>query len=600
VSLTNPTYGLQLDADTVFLFKSIAEIGSSPLGGITVVDSAGNYNMSSINATTDFHPPVVNGPLGRAGALNNGQYARSFRRPNGSSAPSMGRIATPADIDQAFNDAIRDAGGFMQQVMLYMDETLPAANDQPVMGGMVSPTSTAHGEDRLAYFQFEPDGRLTIEWESGNTKYTRTTTAVVAVPGKWQVITILWLPNGGGYDLDVYAHTLDGTVTGGHVQGWTAHGVVPNSVSGTTAAYGIGHLTWGTATLPFNGAIAFARILKGIGSMDATAIAAEASELLTTGELASVATTNDLFRIEFNDAPLVIDEGPFGLHGGFALSASTVVRADWSDDPLDNKHIDLVGTGGRARRGSGLRDIIPETCLPNAFNAQFGVSWLRDIFNGAGSNPTYTIQIIGTWQSAAATGQKLFWWYDSGETSGDNELISASLNLNTGNVDWAHEYNSGTNVVISNLTIPNLDHVQDVVLQQTMLYTLRITDNGGTMHCKLSINDKIDVVTWDCNNRPTGGNFGKGLELGWPAYGHWQEAKLSKAVITDQQILDDWARIGAREGAVGGGQTWRMRGYDTTLGSLVYWNATAEDPNGLQYGGPGPLTGVVTMGVPTS
>lgn len=36
---------------------------------------------------------------------------------------------------------------------------------------------------------------------------------------------------------------------------------------------------------------------------------------------------------------------------------------------------------------------------------------------------------------------------------------------------------------------------------------------------------------------------------------------------------------------------YRMRAYDTTLATTVYWNSTSPDIT--QYGGPGPLTDVV-------
>lgn len=51
----------------------------------------------------------------------------------------------------------------------------------------------------------------------------------------------------------------------------------------------------------------------------------------------------------------------------------------------------------------------------------------------------------------------------------------------------------------------------------------------------------------------------------------------------------------------GGGATFRMRGFDTTLTTQVFWASDTEDPTGANYTGPGPLTDVVVfarIGVP--
>jgi hypothetical protein len=41
--------------------------------------------------------------------------------------------------------------------------------------------------------------------------------------------------------------------------------------------------------------------------------------------------------------------------------------------------------------------------------------------------------------------------------------------------------------------------------------------------------------------------------------------------------------------------SYRMRGYDSTLARTVYWNATSVDSLGASYGGPGPLTDIVVF-----
>lgn len=41
----------------------------------------------------------------------------------------------------------------------------------------------------------------------------------------------------------------------------------------------------------------------------------------------------------------------------------------------------------------------------------------------------------------------------------------------------------------------------------------------------------------------------------------------------------------------GGGVSYRMRAFDTTLVQVVYWTSTLPDDS--QYAGPGPLTGLI-------
>lgn len=45
----------------------------------------------------------------------------------------------------------------------------------------------------------------------------------------------------------------------------------------------------------------------------------------------------------------------------------------------------------------------------------------------------------------------------------------------------------------------------------------------------------------------------------------------------------------------GGGLEYRMRGYDTTLTQIVFWTSDHVDSTGSDYGGPGPLTGIVVQ-----
>jgi hypothetical protein len=52
-------------------------------------------------------------------------------------------------------------------------------------------------------------------------------------------------------------------------------------------------------------------------------------------------------------------------------------------------------------------------------------------------------------------------------------------------------------------------------------------------------------------------------------------------------------------GALGGatGPTYIMRGYDGTLMSLVYWEASIVDSGGGSYAGPGPLSDIVVQSI---
>lgn len=54
--------------------------------------------------------------------------------------------------------------------------------------------------------------------------------------------------------------------------------------------------------------------------------------------------------------------------------------------------------------------------------------------------------------------------------------------------------------------------------------------------------------------------------------------------------------------AGGDGVNYRMRGFDSSLGRVVYWTATFVDSTGSEYTGPGPLIDIVAsnaIGTPT-
>lgn len=45
------------------------------------------------------------------------------------------------------------------------------------------------------------------------------------------------------------------------------------------------------------------------------------------------------------------------------------------------------------------------------------------------------------------------------------------------------------------------------------------------------------------------------------------------------------------------GLVYRMRGYDETLASIVFWNSSKADAAGEDYIGPGPLTSIIVRSV---
>jgi hypothetical protein len=52
-----------------------------------------------------------------------------------------------------------------------------------------------------------------------------------------------------------------------------------------------------------------------------------------------------------------------------------------------------------------------------------------------------------------------------------------------------------------------------------------------------------------------------------------------------------------------GGAIYRMRGFDSTLGRIVYWQTSSVDGTASSYAGPGPVTDIVVqnvIGKPTS
>jgi hypothetical protein len=591
MSITNPTQGLQLDANTLVLFKSIAEIGGDHVVGTdhNYIDSGPN-GYDAICNTSSAGPFPTNGPLGPAGAVSDTpQFAAAYRY----NLPNVGGrqvdVSPEFAIDQDFNDAFRDVGGFVQQTMFYYDPIITPGST--FVMGMATGSSTSTGSDVFNLLYLSSSLQVRHRMERENADATFSSNGAVITPGVWTVITSVWLPDGGtGYDCDVYMHELNAGVVTGGLKNSHSGGLQPVAASGLNIdwQYGLGQFF-----TQWQGALAFGRTYKG--QLDLANVTAQAEELLLTGTLATIPNTDDLFRHEFNDAPGWIDEGPIGLHA-WARTES----ADFASDDSDNlRHIDVVGSGGRGRQG----------CTANKIHNVPGSTRLDPIFPGAGSRleavfnadvlaiPEYTWQMVGLWGNGAST--NVLEWFASGEPSYTNYLFRWIVDMATGDFAFFAEEGGGVNITTSNLI--SAGAIDDTILQQTMLLTFRVGENPaspGVMRYRVSINDQLDVASGDLSAVPTDGEHGYGPDVRWPTGGYLQEVKLTLGEITNQNIIDDFARLGDREGALGDSVTYRMRAYDTDLSRHVFWGGTSIDDTGDQYAGnSGALTNIVVQNV---
>ena len=581
MSTLSPTHGLQLDADTIVLYKSIAEIGADHIVSTTLlnhgyVDSGPNgYDLI---VSGSFGPYPMSGPLEFAGTqLDTPQYAcgRRYNLPNVGGRPND---ATPQfAIDQAFNDAFRDVGGFVQQVMFNYDPQLSPSSI--FIMGCATGSSTSTGADVFNLMYMNSSYQIIHRMERENADASFSAVSAVVTPGVWTVVTSVFIPDGGtGYDADVYLHELNaGVVTGGLKNSFSG-GLQPVAASGLTIDY---HYGSGQFFQQFEGRTAFGRIYKG--QLDLANVTAQAEELLLTGALDTIPNTDDLIRHEFNDAPGWIDEGPFGMHAWGRTESADFLTTD--DD--NKRHIDVVGSGGRARQNCTDNQIhMPSTPIPiEALYPGYG-NLLESFFNtDVLAVPEYTFQMVGVWGSATGD-QTVLEWSSSGEPSYTNYLLRFILDLGAGTCAFFSESGGGVNVVISDLV--NGGAIAKSLRTQTMLLTFRCGETApasGIMRYRVSVNDQIDHFSGTLSTPPTDGEFGMGVNVRWPSVGYFQELKLSFGEITDQNIIDDFARIGDREGAVGAGVTYRMRATDTDLSEQVFWNATLLDDTGAQYSG---------------
>ncbi len=529
MSLTNTEAGLQVDANTVALYKSIREfdpplgIGIHESGDGTIADATGNYPLQA-NGTAR----IGNGPLGAAGAIADPpQFSRTF------CSNLSGFVHGVSNIDQDYNDAIRQT--FTQQFLIKPEWPHTAARG---IYGANNDVGSGSGNDWLARIHILSDGNLSAFWENNDTNTSVNTTALTLAIAKWQVVTVVWNA-GTGYAIDFYVHELNGSiVTETYQESFGDMGTLPNSASGL----GDSRITYGRTDRAGNngeyiGQIAFGRIYKG--ALTPTEIADQAEELLLTGTLATISDANDLHRHEFNEPPDWIDEAPYGLHA----NSGAIVDYD-----TGKKHIDLVGSGGRARRNASQAMRIGHLSVDETLEAAFGPDRMSDFFNDSFvAVPEYTFQWIGLWRDGGSN--FIAQWEDDSESLATNFLFRYDLNPAAGDVGFFAERGSGTNIGRTNVVTTSAFGTD--LLDQTMLVTVRAGDkpgSPGTMQVRVSINDQLDVITYDLANVPQGGTGGVGINWGWIGAGYLQEFKWSFGMISDQQIEDDFARILDTEG----------------------------------------------------
>lgn len=540
MSLTNPSVGLQRDDDTLALYKSIREFAPDIGAGVYatgIADSAGNYPLEG-NAI----PRITNGPLGDAGwQLDPPQFARSF------CDDLAGFVHGTTDIDQDYNDAIR--ADFTQQFMFRFEW------DHTELRGIYGANNevgTGASNDWLARISVTASGHLEAFWESNDANFNRITTSTAqgSPPiqiAKWQVLTVVWVPGASGYEISFYIHTLDspGVVTGGLIESFADHGLLPLSTSGL----GDSRITYGRSDRgggdrPLIGPIAFGRIVKA--ALNATQIGDQAEELLTTGKLASQTLTNDLHRHEFNEPPDWLDEGPFGLHADAAMVVDRDTR---------KHHIDLLGSSGRSRRNaSSGKARIGHLMQARSMGAVHGTDRLSDFFNDTFfAVPEYTFQFWGIVRSGATSEVTIAQWEATGETLATNFLFRYNLDVSTGDVNFFAERGSGVDIGRANVSLMGAWGTD--LTEQSVLLTIRAGEKDGSpgvMQVRVSVNDDLDAISYDLSTGiPAGGTDGVGINWGWPNEGQLQEFKWSLGMISDQQILDDFARIIDREGSAG-------------------------------------------------
>jgi hypothetical protein len=73
-----------------------------------------------------------------------------------------------------------------------------------------------------------------------------------------------------------------------------------------------------------------------------------------------------------------------------------------------------------------------------------------------------------------------------------------------------------------------------------------------------------------------------------------EETKLQLGDHGEPRIFDVSVSVPSGGGG-GGGVTYRMRGYDTTLTTTVFWSSDHVDSTAADYGGPGPVTNIVVQ-----
>ncbi|MBW2691001.1 MAG: hypothetical protein JRE57_00025 [Deltaproteobacteria bacterium] len=582
MSLTNPNVGLQRDADTVALYKSIREfnpplgIGIHESGDGNIADSTGNYPLKAAVTTAR----ISNGPLGVAGALANpAQFSRAF------CSNLSGFVQGVTTIDQAYNDAIRQS--FTQQFVINPQWTHTATRG---IYGANNEAGSGSANDWLARLEILSNGRLQVFWENNDNNYGSSTPTPAVAVNKWQVVTVTW-ETGTGYIVEFWVHELNaGVVTQTYNHANTDAGTLPNSASGVgNSQITYGRNDQGGGDAPYIGLIAFGRIYKGI--LTDQEIADQAEELLITGTLGSVSDANDLHRHEFNEPPDWIDESDYGLH----CNSAGIVDYD-----AGLRHIDIVGSGGRGRRSTEQGQRMGHLQVDKMLEVAFGPDRLSDFFNDTfQSVPEYTFQWICLWSNSG--NPIIAQWDIATESLATNFLFRYNWAQANGDIAFFAERGSGTNIGKANNVTDGAQGLDRT--EQTILLTLRVGENPGSpgvVLVRMSVNDQLDVASFDMSTGvPQGGTNGIGFQWGGPSNGYLQEFKFSFGEVTDQQILDDFARIPDREGS-GSGVVFVMRGFDQNgaVNDYVYWDSSTVDSGAVNYSGSaGPVVDVVVFDI---
>ena len=531
--------GLQQVADTIFLYKGTREPAWTQAGVVpstVIADSSGNgYDLTSPETCY-----ITNGPAGKAGWDDKAPTELQFARRFFSSAT--------AAVQTAVTDAAVPAAAQNEHTLqVCFKYEWDFSSFRTIHGTSINTAGGGIGNDFINRIGITTSNELVLFTENNDTNVNSFSSTGIVQPGKWQMVTfVMTVFDATTFNVRIFVHTLEsnGTVSGGFDLQTT--GQRCNIGSGLTD----GRTMYGATALndrDYIGDIALGRFVKS--ALSDVDVNAQAIEFLTTGELADYGT-NDLYRHEFNERPEMVDEGPLGSH---IYLLDDVV--DESEDGLD-----LLGTGGRIRRAtrSGNSRYVARTLsAPASLQNLLGAAELlrvNDLFNDTvQAIPEWTMQAWGSFLSDPD--QILIQMNQaSGESLASNHVTSINLRHSDGGLGYFAERGSGTNISAINPTgsIPTPGDESRMGLR---LYTIRYGDDPsspGTPIVRVSIDDQIDVATFQCNGVPQGGDSNTGLVMAWTAEGYFQEQRFVWRQISDQDIADDFANVNLGGGSGGG------------------------------------------------